>query len=83
MIDARLLALAKQGRHSHYRLASPPVGRMLEGLDGGRGRWTASLPTRAGGAHDDLRMARTCYDHLAGRLGVALADALTAATMLC
>lgn len=77
MIDARLLLLAKQGRHVYYRLASPLVGRMLEGLmavavDGPpryQPRWRG---------HDELRMARTCYDHLAGRLGVALTDALAA-----
>ena len=77
MMDARLLVLAKQGRHSYYRLASPLVGRMLEGLmavavDGPpryQPRWRG---------HDELRMARTCYDHLAGHLGVALTDALAA-----
>lgn len=73
--DARLLALRKQGRHAYYRLASPTVGRMLEGImavaaDGPpryRPRWQGD---------EALRTARTCYDHLAGRLGVALADAL-------
>jgi DNA-binding transcriptional ArsR family regulator len=77
LTEARLLILAKQGRHSYYRLASPVVGRMLEGLmavavDGPpryQPRWRGN---------DELRMARTCYDHLAGRLGVALADALAA-----
>jgi DNA-binding transcriptional ArsR family regulator len=32
MTEARLLVLTKQGRHSYYRLASPLVGRMLEGI---------------------------------------------------
>jgi DNA-binding transcriptional ArsR family regulator len=77
MIDARLLVFAKQGRHCYYRLASPLVGRMLEGLMAvavdGPPRYQ---PRWRGG--DELRMARTCYDHLAGRLGVALADALAA-----
>ena len=77
LAEARLLTLTRQGRHSYYRLASPLVGRMLEGLmavavDGPpryRPRWRGD---------DQLRQARTCYDHLAGRLGVALADALVA-----
>src|SRR5258706_2764955 len=76
LTEARLLTLAKQGRHSYYRLASPLIGRMLEGImavaaDGPpryRPRWRGD---------DALRTARTCYDHLAGRLGVALTDALT------
>jgi DNA-binding transcriptional ArsR family regulator len=77
LTQARLLALTKQGRHCYYRLASPQVGRMLEGImsvaaDGPsryRPRWRGD---------EELRTARTCYDHLAGRLGVALADALMA-----
>jgi DNA-binding transcriptional ArsR family regulator len=75
MTEARLLAVSRQGRHAYYRLASPLIGRMLEGImavaaDGPpryRPQWRGD---------DALRTARTCYDHLAGRLGVALADAL-------
>src|SRR5215469_2788770 len=72
---AKLLALEKQGRHRYYRLASPLVGHMLEGImavaaDGPpRYRPTSKLD-------DAMRTARSCYDHLAGRLGVGLADAL-------
>jgi DNA-binding transcriptional ArsR family regulator len=71
-----LLALQKQGRHRYYRLASPLVARMLEGV-----QLVAAVegPKRhrpPGPADAQLRLARSCYDHLAGRLGVALADAL-------
>jgi DNA-binding transcriptional ArsR family regulator len=73
--EGRLLALAKQGRHSYYRLASPLIARMLESIMAvaadGPSRYQ---PRWRGGAA--LRNARTCYDHLAGRLGVVLADAL-------
>jgi DNA-binding transcriptional ArsR family regulator len=75
MAAAHLLVPAKQGRHSYFRLASPGVARMLEGImvvandDPSR-----RLPRWHG--DEQLRTARTCYDHLAGRLGVALADAL-------
>jgi hypothetical protein len=77
LTEGPLLALTKQGRHSYFRLASPLVGEMLESImavaaDGPphyQPRW------RGGNA---LRNARSCYDHLAGRLGVALADALVA-----
>jgi DNA-binding transcriptional ArsR family regulator len=73
--QGRLLTLAKQGRHCYYRLASPLIARMLESImtvaaDGPlryQPRWRGS---------EALRNARTCYDHLAGRLGAALADAL-------
>jgi len=75
LTEARLLVRERQGRHSYYRLASPLIGRMLEGImavaaDGAqrqRPRWKGD---------EALRTARTCYDHLAGRLGVALAEAL-------
>ncbi|MET4070541.1 DNA-binding transcriptional ArsR family regulator [Bradyrhizobium sp. S3.2.6] len=73
--DAGLLALAKRGRRRYFRLASPHVARVLEGLmvvaqDGParqRNLW------RGG---ETLRHARTCYDHMAGRIAVAIADRL-------
>ena len=73
-----LLSLQRQGRHRYFRLASPLVAQMIEGIMA-----VASVqgPPRHRGRSridDELRLARTCYDHLAGRLGVALADALAA-----
>jgi len=72
-----LLSAASQGRHRYFRLASPQVARMLEGI-----MVVAAPPPAARRATPlippALRDARTCYDHLAGRLGVALADALVA-----
>ena len=78
LAESKLLSVAKQGRHRYFRLASPLVGRMLEGImavaaiEAPHRHRPPSLKDAA------LRQARTCYDHLAGRLGVALADALTA-----
>jgi DNA-binding transcriptional ArsR family regulator len=75
---ANLLTLARQGRRRYYRLASPLVAQMLESI------MTVAalqlpprrrLPSRI---DDEMRTARTCYDHLAGRLGVGLADTLEA-----
>ena len=74
--EANLLSLTKQGRHSYYRVGSPKVAHMIEGImvvaaDGPqryRPRWNGD---------DRLRTARTCYDHIAGRLGVALTDTMT------
>ena len=76
LTELGLLALAQQGRHRYYRLASPLVARMLEGV-----QLVAAVegPRRhrpPGPGDAQLRLARTCYDHLAGRLGVGLADAL-------
>jgi DNA-binding transcriptional ArsR family regulator len=75
LTGARLLAVSRQGRHAYFRLASPQVGRMLESImDVAADRPRRGQPIWRGEAA--LRTARTCYDHLAGRLGVALADAL-------
>ncbi len=79
MSAAGLLSVEKQGRHRYHRLASPAVAQMMESImqvasDLGMAR----LPLCVGPRDAALRAARTCYDHLAGRLGVALADALVA-----
>lgn len=77
LTDGRLLTLAKQGRHAYYRLASPVIGQMLESIMAVAAEGPPRYQPRWRGG-DALRNARTCYDHLAGRLGVALADALVA-----
>ena len=75
LVDGHLLGRAQQGRHRYFRLAGPEVARMLEGLLVlGEGLPHRPSP-RIGAA---MREARTCYDHLAGRLAVSLADALVA-----
>jgi DNA-binding transcriptional ArsR family regulator len=74
LTDACLLAAEKQGRHRYFRLASPLVGQMLESVMAVAGPEPRLTSWRGG---EGLRTARTCYDHLAGRLGVALADALS------
>jgi DNA-binding transcriptional ArsR family regulator len=69
-----LLTMEREGRHRYYRLAGPQVAAALEGL-----ALLAVTPRRARArspAAEALRRARTCYDHLAGELGVALAQAL-------
>ena len=76
MEAAQLLSVVKQGRHRYFRLASPLVSRMLEGIMtfaaiGGPPRYRPHGPKDTA-----MLLARTCYDHLAGRLGVALADAM-------
>jgi DNA-binding transcriptional ArsR family regulator len=76
LVEAGLLALQKQGRHHYFRLASPLVGQMVESVMAVSGSDAPAHSTWRGG--EALRTARTCYDHLAGRLGVALADALCA-----
>jgi len=79
MVAAGLLSVVKQGRHRYHRLASPLVAQMMESI---MQVASASEPTRpqltVGPRDKSLRAGRTCYDHLAGRLGVALAASLVA-----
>lgn len=79
---AGLLAVEKQGRHRYHRLASPAVARMLEGMLAIAATGQAAAPPRrpmvTGPRDAAMRAARTCYDHLAGRLAVAMADAMLA-----
>jgi DNA-binding transcriptional ArsR family regulator len=75
LTEARLIVMEKQGRHRYFRLASPEVAHAIEALMA----VAATGPKRhrpVGPKDEALRMARTCYDHMAGRLGIALADAL-------
>ena len=74
LTQAGLLAVLPRGRHRYFRLASPAVARLLEGIMVVAAEPTSERPEPRIGRL--LREARTCYDHLAGRLGVALADAL-------
>lgn len=74
LAEAGLLGMARQGRHRYYRLASREVGQMLEGIMSFAGPEPSGPRAWRGG--EALRTARTCYDHLAGRLGVAIADSL-------
>lgn len=74
LVEAGLLVLERQGRHRYHRLASPEVAHLLEGLMQLAVRQaTAPRPVVVGPRDAALRQARTCYDHIAGRLGVAIA----------
>jgi DNA-binding transcriptional ArsR family regulator len=79
MTASGLLSVEKQGRHRYHRLATPAVAHMLESMMQVASALQPSRQRFATGPRDAaLRTARTCYDHLAGRLGVALADAMVA-----
>lgn len=75
LLDAGLLRVEAHGRHRYYRLSGPHVARLLETL----ALYAPPAPVRsltAGTRAHAVRRARYCYDHLGGRLGVALMDSL-------
>jgi DNA-binding transcriptional ArsR family regulator len=76
LVAARLLTVTRERRFSYYRIASPLVATMLESI---KVVAAIEVPPRrqSRSANDDaLRFARSCYDHLAGQIGVAVTDAL-------
>ncbi len=77
LTSGELLKVEKQGRHRYHRLASPAIARMLEGIMQIASGTAPPKRKIAPGPRDEaMRRARTCYDHFAGRLGVAITDAL-------
>ena len=77
LVSGGLLCVERSGRHRYYRLAGDRVAAAIESLSVlAPQRPVRSLreSTRAAA----LRRARTCYDHLAGRLGVAVTESLVA-----
>jgi DNA-binding transcriptional ArsR family regulator len=75
LVDGGLIRVERSGRHRYFRLAGPEVAEAVEAL----ARLAPARPVRSlrQATHaESIRRARTCYDHLAGRLGVALCDAL-------
>jgi DNA-binding transcriptional ArsR family regulator len=75
LLAGHLLAMEKQGRWHYYRLRSAEVAQAIEGL-----MTVATIPSNDWPPHQRvepaLRDARMCYDHMAGRLGVAVCDTL-------
>ncbi|MCX4760860.1 winged helix-turn-helix domain-containing protein [Streptomyces sp. NBC_01275] len=79
LVAGGLLAEERQGRHRYVRLADARVAQLLEDLaaqvDPSGVAWPRGL--REASAGSAMARGRTCYDHLAGRLGIAVTDALT------
>ncbi len=75
LVAGGLLSVRRSGRQRHFRLASDAVGSAIEALA------TIAPPARIvalsqSRISENMRAARTCYDHLAGRYGIAVTDQL-------
>src|SRR5262249_30557400 len=78
LLDGRLVVQQRQGRHRYVRLAGPDAAWLVESLAAHAGPATTAIRSlRAANAATAIAAGRTCYDHLAGRLGVAITDAMT------
>jgi DNA-binding transcriptional ArsR family regulator len=77
LVESELVVVRAQGRHRYFRLADADIAHALEALSlvaerhAGADKWER-------GAYKPLKVARTCYGHLAGELGVQLFEGLLA-----
>jgi DNA-binding transcriptional ArsR family regulator len=83
LLNGGLIKVIKQGRHRYYHLAGPEVAAAMEAL----AHLSATTPVQVRSLRESrdaaaLAEARTCYDHLAGRAGVALLEAMLARGIL-
>lgn len=78
---AGLVTMSKQGRHRYFGLSDPEIAGVIEGLMELAAR-TGGLRARPGPKDPALRLARVCYDHLAGDAGVRMFDHLRARRFL-
>ncbi|QDQ15941.1 winged helix-turn-helix transcriptional regulator [Streptomyces spectabilis] len=77
LVRGNLLAEERQGRHRYVRLAGPHVAELIESLAAlAPERATPPRTLSAAGRRQALAHARTCYDHLAGTIGVAITDTM-------
>jgi DNA-binding transcriptional ArsR family regulator len=76
LVAADLLSVLAQGRHRYYRLANSLVACTIESLMALAGERPLPRHRHNSALTGALRSARTCYDHLAGRLGVRIHDHL-------
>ncbi|PZV38030.1 ArsR/SmtB family transcription factor [Mesorhizobium kowhaii] len=75
LMEGGLLTLASQGRHRYYGLAGPQVAGMIEAITGVAAS-VGPQRVRPGPRDGAMRVARVCYDHLAGEQAVAMLDRL-------
>ncbi|MFF9342952.1 MULTISPECIES: ArsR/SmtB family transcription factor [unclassified Streptomyces] len=84
LVAGGVLTEERQGRHRYVRLAGPGIAQLVEELTARAGPGADEAPRSLAAVNAGRAMARgrTCYDHLAGRLGIAVTDALTARGLL-
>jgi DNA-binding transcriptional ArsR family regulator len=82
LVSAGLLAVRRQGRHRYFQIAGADVGHAVEALIAVAAR-AGHLRTRPGPKDEAMRHARSCYDHLAGRIAVDMFGHWMSSGFLC
>ncbi|MFB7866459.1 MULTISPECIES: ArsR/SmtB family transcription factor [unclassified Streptomyces] len=84
LVAGGVLAEERQGRHRYVRLADAGVAHLVEDLAARSEPAVPETPRtlRAASAGQAMARGRTCYDHLAGRLGIAVTEAMTVRGLL-
>ncbi|OCB70653.1 transcriptional regulator [Flavobacterium piscis] len=75
LLDADLISVEKQGRHKYYRFSNKEVAYAVEAMANLIPKPETSAKKKTEN-YPAIKYCRTCYDHLAGKIGVALADSL-------
>ncbi|OHX14848.1 hypothetical protein BI347_01725 [Chromobacterium sphagni] len=82
LLHGGMVKVEQHGRHRYYLLADSAIAQAIEALSAAAHGHDLARPAIASRVAPELRLARTCYDHLAGRLGIAMADAMQADALL-
>lgn len=75
LLEANLICVEKQGRHKYYRFSNKEVAYAVEAMANLIPKPEVSIKKKSE-EYPPIKYCRTCYDHLAGKIGVALADSL-------
>jgi DNA-binding transcriptional ArsR family regulator len=75
LLDASLICVEKQGRHKYYRFSNKEIAYAIEAMANLIPKPEVSIKKKSE-EYPPVKYCRTCYDHLAGKIGVALADSL-------
>lgn len=75
LLDANLICVEKQGRHKYYRFSNKEIAYAIEAMANLIPKSEVSIKKKSE-EYPPVKYCRTCYDHLAGKIGVALADSL-------
>ena len=75
LLEGELLSVEKQGRHKYYRFSNKEVAYAVEAMANLIPKPEIRLKKEEE-TYPPIKYCRTCYDHLAGKIGVALTDSL-------